>query len=655
MSTATQSKKSSAPCPAEARAILKSYDARIVTHNSAHYLAFYGEVLFQGKSVPYLLIPDKAGLARDVKWKKFSSQEQTCRIGQLANERTRAQFDAQLQAGIARAEQRAEELGIVLSHKQLEILVAHTPSVKDRLAALLNRVERAAEKRRAHEVAERTRAAINLANYPSFFHKTQSMKRKFIALLGEPNSGKTHQAIEALAAARNGVYLAPLRLLALENYERLRDRGVAVSMVTGEECRLTEGATHVASTIEMLDYHQKVEVAVIDEVQMLEDPDRGAAWTAAICGAPAETVYLVGSLTAQAAVEALAARLGCELEVHTLARKVPLRLESEPLYSERQLRKGDAVIAFSRRDVLFWRDALIAAGFSVATVYGNLSPEVRRAQATLFREGKVDILVGTDALAMGLNMPISRVIFSTARKFDGQEECELPAWLVQQIGGRAGRFGLAESGSVGGFETETHRVICGLMKAPLKRVRTRGFYVAPSLEHLQEIAEVAGTTALEALLKHFVQDTTMEDAFFTPANLADQLERAPWLDSLPLSLEDKFLLSLLPLSTKAEVLDKAFREWSINVSRARVTRLTRIVNVSVSFSLQSAEDACKFYSAYAWLSYRRPELFPDVERALALVQETSEAIDALLRKQNQRRMTKQGRRKPAKGQLVAVA
>jgi ATP-dependent RNA helicase SUPV3L1/SUV3 len=61
------------------------------------------------------------------------------------------------------------------------------------------------------------------------------------------------------------------------------------------------------------------------------------------------------------------------------------------------------VIAFSRREVLMWRDMITEKGLSVATVYGNLSPEVRRAQAERFREGQADIVVGTDALAMGFN------------------------------------------------------------------------------------------------------------------------------------------------------------------------------------------------------------------------------------------------------------
>ncbi|UUZ48329.1 hypothetical protein LP420_36580 [Massilia sp. B-10] len=264
------------------------------------------------------------------------------------------------------------------------------------------------------------------------------MPRRFIALLGPTNSGKTHRAMEALAKAGSGVYLAPLRLLALENFERLQaarphGKELAVSLVTGEERRLADGATHVASTVEMLDTRTEVEVAVIDEIQMLADRDRGSAWTAAVCGAPASVVYLVGAPEARRAIEALAERLDCPLEVHMLKRMGPLAMESTAVRKLRNIRRGDAVIAFSRREVLMWRDMITELGLAVATVYGNLAPEVQRAQAERFHDGSADVVVATDALAMGLNMPIAHIVMTTSVKFNGVEEEEISASLARQI------------------------------------------------------------------------------------------------------------------------------------------------------------------------------------------------------------------------------
>src|SRR5690606_25461577 len=114
---------------------------------------------------------------------------------------------------------------------------------------------------------------------------------------------------------------------------------IKVNLITGEERREVEGATHVASTVEMLDVNTRVEVAVIDEIQMLGDRERGAAWTAAVCGVPADVVYLVGAVEARRAIEALAQRLDCPLEVHVKKRKGPLSMEAQPVRKLRNLRR----------------------------------------------------------------------------------------------------------------------------------------------------------------------------------------------------------------------------------------------------------------------------------------------------------------------------
>ena len=166
----------------------------------------------------------------------------------------------------------ADEAGLdpMLFLHVLEELETSEPAefVFDRIRQrLLHAIEREQEERHA----ARTKESINLAEYPASFEVARKMARRFIALLGPTNSGKTHRAMEHLAQADSGVYLAPLRLLALENYERLQNtvradgEPVKVSLITGEERRLAEGGTHVASTVEMLDTKTPVQVAVIDE------------------------------------------------------------------------------------------------------------------------------------------------------------------------------------------------------------------------------------------------------------------------------------------------------------------------------------------------------------------------------------------------------
>lgn len=606
------------------------------------FLRFSGEVRYEGLRVPYRLVPARGVLAKPSKWRKLDMLARRELIEERAGDADIRRLHEETEEFVRDIAGDAHDFGWnpMLFLDVLDELETSEPAeyVFQRISQrLTHAVEREEEERHA----ARTKESINLAEYPQSFEVASRMGRKFIALLGPTNSGKTHRAMEALAKAASGVYLAPLRLLALENYERLqaaRPHGqeIKVSLITGEERRLAEGATHVASTVEMLDTKKAVEVAVIDEIQMLADRDRGAAWTTAVCGAPASVVYLVGAPEARRAIEALAERLEVPLEVHVLKRMAPLAMEPSAVRKIANLRRGDAVIAFSRREVLMWRDMITEKGLSVATVYGNLSPEVRRAQAERFREGQADIVVGTDALAMGLNMPIARVVMTTSVKYNGVEEEEISAALAKQIAGRAGRYGVHEEGWVAGFDDDTHQVMRSLMKEKIPPVPATGFAVAPSLEQLHRIASVTGETSLVKLLRRFVHNIDVPDGFFFPRITEDQNERAEWLDTLPLSVAEKFMLSLVPISSRVPVLQSAWEHWALSLAKKKVVKLQPHANEQQLFymNLQEVEDACRLYSAYAWLGYREPEYFPSIELAQELAREASERVDAMLQQQN---------------------
>jgi len=620
----------------ELHAYLQGFSARLVHNEGAVAIEVAGNVDADGRRYPFRLVPERCVLARVQKWRKLTAERHLALVRERLNEAVVAEFEGEVRRFVAGVLREAEVEGLD-GARFLRALETGKELASRRFRIVEDRLAEASSRRRAETLAEVARGTVKLTRYPESFETAFMMRRRFVAILGPTNSGKTHQAMEALAQAATGVYLAPLRLLALENYERLADRGVAVSLVTGEERRITPGATHVASTIEMLDTSRAVEVAVIDEIQMLEDLERGSAWTSAVCGAAAKTVYLLGALSARPAVEALAERLGCELEVTTLARKSPLEMAPRAVGSIGQLRRGDAVIAFSRRDVLNWATNIAAAGFRVATIYGNLSPEVRRAQAQRFRDGEADIVVATDAIGMGLNLPVARVVFSTAKKFDGISEDILPPWLTHQIAGRAGRFGLHEAGLVAGFDEHTHRIISRLMRTPADPLSNRGFYVTPSLRHVKSIAAATGERTLARLLELFSRNIDLTDDFFLPGDLSEQTERAQWLDSLPLSLEHRFTLSLVPVSTRVETLNQAWQGWARALAKERSSHLSIEPVGDTRYALQAAEDACKKYSAYAWLGYRLPDYYPDAEAAVALARSMSETVDEMLARQHGRR------------------
>ena len=71
-------------------------------------------------------------------------------------------------------------------------------------------------------------------------------------------------------------------------------------------------ARHTSVTIEMIDLNAPVDVAVIDEIQMISDVDRGWAWTQALLGVNAKEVHLCGDDTALSAIAKIVELCGDE-------------------------------------------------------------------------------------------------------------------------------------------------------------------------------------------------------------------------------------------------------------------------------------------------------------------------------------------------------
>ena len=61
------------------------------------------------------------------------------------------------------------------------------------------------------------------------------------------------------------------------------------------------------------------------------------------------------------------------------------------------------------------------------TISGGLPPDARKEQARLFSapDSGYDVLVASDAIGMGLNLSIKRIIFSTVEKYDGRMKRKL--------------------------------------------------------------------------------------------------------------------------------------------------------------------------------------------------------------------------------------
>jgi len=462
--------------------------------------------------------------------------------------------------------------------------------------------------------------ASGLGVYLDSFATARAMTRKLRLFVGPTNSGKTHAAMDRLAEAESGCYLAPLRLLALEGQEALETRGRACSLVTGEERDVRPGAGFVSSTIEMVNTSRVWGACVIDEIQMIGDPDRGWAWTQAVAGVAAPEILMTGSADAIPYVKRLADAMGEDLEVVEFTRKSPLRVQEEPVPLA-NVKQSDAIVAFSRRDVMGLRRDMLARGHTVAVIYGALSPEVRRAEARRFREGQADVLVATDAIGMGLNLPIARVVLSTTRKFDGREERELTPSEIRQIGGRAGRFGMHEEGRVAVLDGESINPVRRALTSPPVPPEDPRSWISPNLTHVEAIARELDTDSLAKVLRTAGQELLRASQTFRMTDLEQRIQAAQAVDKAKLPLAVRDMLARCPVDVRDNNQLRLLGLWAQNQGRGKpnpapveAERFHHRVGTDVE--LEAAERAVKDLTAYAWLAYRFPDAYPEMDLCL---------------------------------------
>lgn len=450
----------------------------------------------------------------------------------------------------------------------------------------------------------------------SLYPLARSLNRKLYFYVGPTNSGKTYQAMNELKSADCGIYLAPLRLLALEGYETLKKENIPATLVTGEEQIFDEDASHVCSTIEMVDFDMDIDVSVIDEVQMLEDDDRGWAWVNAIIGVPAKKVIMTGSVNALESIKKIAKYLGEELEVVKFKRKTQLNV-LENATTLREIENGTALIAFSRNDVLKYKQKL-QKFHKVSVIYGNLSPEVRRDEARRFREGESQILIATDAIAMGLNLPIKTILFTTDTKFDGVSKRLITPNEIIQISGRAGRFGHHEEGFIGATSKKILEHIQREFYTPIKTIKPP-FKVKANAKQIEELSNHLQTKNLSKVLNFFAKNMIFSGPFCA-ANISSMISTAKIVDTkYNLKLEDKYMLSQAPVTEKSMIIKQAFEVYVNAVLKNRIIRykpsITLPKKAVTQRDLLQVEDEVKKISLYLWLSYKLPDIFPDETKA----------------------------------------
>ncbi|MCC8342090.1 RNA helicase [Pseudomonas stutzeri] len=581
----------------------------------------------------YVVTLQRGNLTLELQRRVPSGQDHLLSVTEV--ETWKRQDRDELQATFERMLELAGDFDLqLLGHKRLTELIALEPGrMRKAIRAAL----------REHE--ERMAFAVLLENNPRFVHyhklyPARRLTRRWIALLGPTNSGKTHRSIEAMAAAEHAIYLSPLRLMALENQERIESMGVPCSLVTGEEEIIREGATHFCCTVEEFARfrHQHWDVVVVDEVQMMADPQRGWAWVDALVSAHTPKLMMTGPALIEPSLRTLCELCEDQLQVQRTKRLSPVEVAKHATTLER-LEPGSLLVAFSRKLVLELKGMLESAGKSVSVVYGALSPEVRREQARRFREGEADIMVATDAVGMGLNLPAHTLCFYTDEKFDGIQNRQLKVQEVKQIGGRAGRFGHHYSGEITALDPQTLKSIRRLFNSPDALVDLSQFQVRPSIDHLSAISELMGEPSLLRSWLTFNRNINYGEAFVSV--LPDEL--AEWIEliddpKIPFWLRWTFACTPIRGGFDSPASQHAQR-WIKRVAEGHAIPMPRLL---LGADLASLESTLHVVETYLHLARSLPEHFPehdDGEEARKLL---NDAITRELSRQRKPRAAKRG-------------
>lgn len=500
---------------------------------------------------------------------------------------------------------------------------------------------------------------IDLKHPALLYPKARGIKREVHLHIGPTNSGKSYTALQSFKQAKNGIYAGPLRMLAREIKERMDSENIKCNLLTGDDVIRTDGATLYSTTVEMVNLNHEFDVAVIDEIQMLSDPSRGWAWTRAFLGVQSKVIHLCGDACSRSIVEKFCAETGDKLHVHTYSRLSPLTLSKKPIKVVKNnmlldnnfefLMPGDCIICFTKREAQRTRDAIVEyfdRKSCCSIVHGSLPPEIRAEQARLFNDPSSDVkyLVATDAIGMGLNLAIKRVIFTKITKFDGIKMRQLETTEIKQIAGRAGRFKTAAGsdgaqGVVACYYGKNIKAVEEALNTATPTITSA--YFDPPVDYIRSAYINAKTRRFSSFLK-LVSVSTAYSALYKPTFLSmnPTIEVAALFDHVDnLNFEDRLILSFAPVQLKSPQVVHAFQEMCKTVANGESKNVYQLFPSlfnklnGVPFS-EDLEVIHKTVSLFMWLSYRFPCNFIDKKGAQELKELCEQRFSSLLDPEN---------------------
>lgn len=311
---------------------------------------------------------------------------------------------------------------------------------------------------------------------------SESIRNQQNVILSSPTgSGKTKVFLEWAHTRQEKpiIITAPIKALSNQRYRELLDAGYTVGLETGDIKNVPDNCDFICCTQEIYTnkYSELENVTLImDEFHYIfENPSRARTYIDALHDSKAKNVLLCSATLGD--ISKLKEYVNRVSERDFFAYENDSRLTS--LFYEGNINSDDIrnslIVTFSRRNIknilysLYLSrkmqddetleaierlaeddkidnyEFLNNARKGISGYYGGLLPKEKLFIEKCFEQGMIDTVVGTDALALGVNFPVENVIFAQLTKY---HEGPISKNLFEQLAGRAGRKGFFDEGHV---------------------------------------------------------------------------------------------------------------------------------------------------------------------------------------------------------------
>lgn len=330
---------------------------------------------------------------------------------------------------------------------------------------------------------------------------------------------------------------------------------------------------------------------------------------------------------------------GEEMEVHTYQRLTPFSILDQAVESLDNLRPGDCIVCFSKNDIYSISRQIEARGQECAVIYGSLPPGTKLSQAKKFNDpdDPCKILVATDAIGMGLNLSIKRIIFNSLVKPNVNEKGEKQMETIStsqalQIAGRAGRFSsIFKEGEVTTMHRDDLPVLKEILSQSVEPIETAGLH--PTAEQIEMFAYHLPDATLSNLVDIFVSLSQVDGLYFV-CNIDDFKFLADMIQHIPLNLRSRYVFCTAPINKKQPFVCTSFLKFARQFSRDEpltfdwVCRhiswpLAQPKNIKDLVHLEAVHDVLDLY---LWLSYRFMDMFPDTAEVREIQRELDDII-----------------------------